>query len=228
MGIEGLLRQLETLIRRITKDMALAVNPDSEMYEEEEALPLDREGYEPGLGLQDDIEADQRDHMEPNPRKPARKRPPEVFLMNTPDRSDLESMIPYILIQFLSGKDTRTSEDKGYDQYATAEVRLLIATYNEDGQAGGLQVLNILERIRTTLLRGIMLGENYTMETPLDYEVYPDDTGRYFLGEMDMTWRIPVIERDSLTVESAAESGDLLASGLIDKEDIWNEANWRV
>lgn len=232
MGIEALMQQLKQVLLRITKDMKLPVNPDSEMYEEQENLPLERaaETWEYPEGP--DIPEDRREEMPENRRREIRYRPPEVYIMSPPDRNDWVSCVPYLIIQFLSGTDTQTSEDKDYKQYATASVRVLIATWNPDGQQGGLQVVDLIERIRTVLLRGVMLMDNYTLQEPLDYEVYTDETGNYFLGEIDMVWTMPTIRRDSLSVEAATESGTLEKSGMIPerkgtKEDIWNEMTLR-
>lgn len=188
MGIDGLLRALKKMLILCTQNMKLKVNPDSGDYEEDFELPLcptdTPEGEEPT--------ANTKPVAEPG-------RPPNVFLMNTPDRSDMISRIPYLMIQFLSGKDKRNA-DIG-DEESTVNIRILIAIYNDDGEDGGLQVLEIIERIRILLQKGRLLDQQYMLQMPFDYEVYPDDTGVYYLGEINMVWSIPRIERTAFFIE---------------------------
>lgn len=182
MGVDGLLQALKKMLILCTQNMKLKVNPDSGDYEEDFALPIYPE------------EA-------PADRKPAAEegRPPNVFLMNTPDRNDMISRIPYLLIQFLTGKD-RKNADTG-DEESTANIRILIATYNDDGEDGGMQVLEIIERIRIMLQKGRLLDQQYMLQMPFDYEVYPDDTGVYYLGEINTVWSLPLIERTEFFIE---------------------------
>jgi hypothetical protein len=39
------------------------------------------------------------------------------------------------------------------------------------------------------------------LQKPLKFEVYPDDTGDYYLGEVEMEWTIPEIKREKFTIE---------------------------
>ena len=234
MGIETLLRALKEVIERVTREMVLEIDPASQRYEELCQMPLEpRHGPEAeDMPEPEDFPEDEdgpggdrADYFDPADLTPERKAgPPEVYIMNLPARSDTTARIPYILIQFLEGKDDRAKEEKHGLKESTVDVRILVALYNSDGQEGGLQVLNILERLRRAFQSGEMLRNNYTLQQPLKYEVYPDDTGDYFLGEMDSTWSIPTVERVMPYIEAAVESGSLISNGILDEsqvESIW-------
>ena len=202
MGITELLTALKTEVMKCLSGMLLEVNPNTGEYEEDHNLPMEPvDEWGPPKRPKDDPEFEPDVPIEcyrPEKTEP-KKRQPEVHLMNLPERSDWYSRIPYVLIQFLSCKDKYNKDEK--DQQSTADVRILIATYCEDGQDGGLQVLEIIERIRIHLQSGMLLDGNYMLQMPFDAEVYPDDTGNYFLGEINMTWSIPTIERAELYIE---------------------------
>ena len=230
--IEILLKALKKVVEAVTEDMYLEVNPNTGWYEETATLPLDPEPEEPERPDAEEPPPEEpkpelwEEDFDPGERETRKQRPPEVYIMNLPDRSDTTSRIPYILIQFLSGRDKRADQENGRDKQSTADIRFLIATYNTDGQEGGLQVLGILERIRFVLQKGEMLESNYTLQNTMDYEVYPDDTGRYFLGEMDTTWSIPTVERTCCSVEEALNAGEYHPEDRIQRKtpkDIWED-----
>lgn len=202
MGITELLQALKSEIKRCLAGMRLEVNPDTGEYEEDHNPPLEpADEWGPPELPEDDPEygADTQAGWERETEKEPKKRPPGVYLMNLPERSDWYSLIPYVLIQFLISKDKYNKDE--HDQQSTADVRVLIATYCSDGEDGGLQVLEIIERIRIHLQSGMLLDGNYMLQKPFEGEVYPDDTGNYFLGEINMTWSIPVIERSEMHIE---------------------------
>ena len=195
MGIDGLLRALKKVLIQCTANMQLKVNPDTGDREEDFQYLIYTEGLD-------------KPEEAPEEKEPTAEagRPPHVFLMNTPERSDLVSQIPYLMIQLLNGKDKRNA-DTG-DEESTANVRILVATYNDDGEDGGLQVLEIIERIRIMLFKGRLLDQQYMIQHPFDYEIYPDDTGVYYLGEINTVWSVPTIERTAFFIEDCLKKGD--------------------
>lgn len=200
MGITELLTALKAVIKKCVEGMALEVNPDTGEYEEDHNLPLEPADQWGTPELPEDSpEYGENGKSEQARQTEGKRRPPGVYLMNLPERSDWISRVPYILIQFLSSKDKYDKEDK--DDQATADIRVLIAVYCQDGEDGGLQVLEIIERIRVMLQSGMLLDGNYMLIKPFDAEVYPDDTGNYFLGEINMTWSVPTIQRTALCIE---------------------------
>lgn len=75
-------------------------------------------------------------------------------------------------------------------------VRIVAATYSEDGSEGATCVLNLLNRIRIALLKDNVIAERYMLKLPLEMIVYPDSTAPYYLGEMMTIWDIPIVESE--------------------------------
>lgn len=125
----------------------------------------------------------------PSEASTASRRAAEVHLMGLPDKEAETSRIPYILLQFINGKD----ED---DAESTCQVRIVVATYSEDGRVGAMDVLNLITKMRIELLKKGVIGDQFLMKKPLEYIVYPEDTKPYFMGEMMTVWEIPDIKRE--------------------------------
>lgn len=122
-----------------------------------------------------------------------KQRAAEVHLMKLPDVEAETKKIPYILLQLLTGQD---EEDKGEPRSSECKIRVIVATYSEDGGEGALDVLNVITRIRMKLLKESVVAERYILKMPLEYMVYPEDTAPYHLGEMMLIFSIPAIERE--------------------------------
>ncbi len=122
-------------------------------------------------------------------------RAPGVYKMKLPDKEAETKLVPYVLLQFLTGKDAQVP---GQPPENECKVRLVIATYSEDGGIGAYDLLNVITRIRTALLKAGMIADQFLLklESPLEYIVYPDDTDPYHLGEMITTWELPSVERE--------------------------------
>lgn len=128
----------------------------------------------------------------PNSEEP-NERPVEVHKMRLPDKEGETKRIPYILLQFLTGKD---EQEEGKSLESECKIRIIVATYSEDGGEGAMDVLNVLTRIRISLLKDGVIGEQFMIKKPLEYIVYPDDTAPYYMGEMLTIWEMPEIERE--------------------------------
>ncbi len=122
-----------------------------------------------------------------------RERAAEVFKMRLPNKDAETMQVPYILLQFLKGTD---KQEEGEPPSSSCMVRIVAATYSEDGEEGGMCVLNLLTRIRSALLRDGIIGERFLLKPPLEMLVYPDSTAPYYLGEMMTVWSIPTIESE--------------------------------
>lgn len=122
-------------------------------------------------------------------------RAAEVYLMRLPDYSAAKKKAPYIIHQAITSKDTQPS---GELEAGVAVVRSIFAVYNDDGQEGGLMLLNLMERLRIRLLREVVIGRRFQLdlEAGLETFIYPDDTAPYYAGEMTTTWRVPGVERE--------------------------------
>lgn len=122
-----------------------------------------------------------------------KERPAEVHKMRLPDKEGETKLIPYILLQFLTGKD---AQEEGQSAESESKVRIVVATYSEDGAEGATDVLNVLTRIRVALLKAGVVGKQFLLKKPLEYIVYPDETAPYYMGEMLTIWEMPEIERE--------------------------------
>jgi len=113
--------------------------------------------------------------------------------MRLPDKNAQTQRVPYVLLQFLQSDD---SQESGDQPESTCMVRIVAATYSEDGEEGALGVLNLLTRIRIALLKNGVIGERYMLTPPLELIIYPDSTPPYYLGEMMTHWKMPIIESE--------------------------------
>ncbi|WP_113673751.1 hypothetical protein [Vallitalea guaymasensis] len=128
------------------------------------------------------------------PSEEQKERPPEVHKMRLPDKEAETKQIPYILLQFITGKD---EQKDGESPESECRVRVVVATYSEDGGEGAMDVLNILTRLRIALLKDGIVGGQFFIKKPLEYIVYPDDTAPYYMGEMLTIWDMPEITREA-------------------------------
>lgn len=127
------------------------------------------------------------------PSEPQKERPPEVHKMRLPNKEAETKQIPYILLQFLTGKD---EQKEGEEPESECKIRIVVATYSEDCGEGAMDVLNILTRLRISLLKDGIVGGQFLIKEPLEYIVYPDSTAPYYLGEMLTIWEMPEITRE--------------------------------
>lgn len=201
MGIENLIDSVCAVLRQIVRGMRLPVNIDNEFNEETADYPPERyEGPECDMDTESgmDSETDETAYR-PKEKGEARWKAPEVFSMNLPERSDTISRVPYLLVQLLSGEDQYDKDTE--DEHAKAKIRIIIATYNPDGEDGGMQVVRIIDAIRIAFQKGRLLNRQYMLVPPMNWDVYPDDTGVFYLGEINMTFSIPEIKRTAVTIE---------------------------
>jgi len=121
------------------------------------------------------------------------KRAAEVHLIRLPGKDAEMQRIPYIVLQYLNGKDAHEPGDR---PDSTAYIRIIVATFSENDSEGALDVLNVITRIRGALLKAGEIGRQFLLRKPLEYLLYPDDTQPYFFGEMMTIWEMPIIYRE--------------------------------
>ena len=121
------------------------------------------------------------------------ERAPELHLMRLPDKEAEIARIPYIVLQYLTGKDEHRPNA---DEDSLCNIRIIAATYSLNDSEGSLDVLNVLTRIRINLLQAGEIGEQFLLKKPLECMVYPDDTQPYFFGELMTVWEMPLIKRE--------------------------------
>lgn len=164
-----LLLELKEFVEASTKDLILQVRPVNN-----KVIP------------KPSSESEKRDE-EP------KTRAPKVYLMNLPDKDAETNLIPYILVQFLTGIDEQKA---GEDPDSECKVRIVVATYSEDKSVGAMDCLNVISRIRIAFHKAGVIGGKFFFRKPLEYLVYPDDTEKYHFGEIMTTWGIPTIQRE--------------------------------
>lgn len=144
------------------------------------------------IALKAIIEECTRDIVLPcRPEKPGAEvtyRPARVFLMDLPKKTDDVNLIPYIIIQVLTGQDEQKDSEKPFSQVG---VRFAVGVYCEDMGEGKLNVLNIIERIRHRLLKREIIGGNFLLMDKIDWAIDPQVEGSYFFGEMLASFELP-------------------------------------
>lgn len=126
---------------------------------------------------------------------PPAPRAANVYLMWLPDPKIADKKAPYILHQLITAKDQQPHGQRPR-RYAT--VRSIFTVYSEDGQEGGLLLLNLVERLRIDLLKKVVIGNRFklNLDAELEFMIYPEDIAPYYAGEMVTNWEIPTIERE--------------------------------
>ena len=125
--------------------------------------------------------------------KNKQSRAPGVYLMQLPTKEEETEQVPYIVLQFVTGAD---QDPKNEPAYSECRIRIIVCTYSDDAGVGAIDVLNILTKLRISLLRSGTLADQFLLLKPLEYIVYPNDTGFYHMGEMMTIWEIPSVERE--------------------------------
>lgn len=118
-----------------------------------------------------------------------KERKVNVHMMRLPDKEAETKEIPYVLLQFLKQEDLHTN---GETPESSGMIRIIVAAYSENSEEGAMCILDLLTRIRISLLKRGVVGEQFLLRPPLEMIVYPDNTNPYFLGEMITNWSMPV------------------------------------
>ena len=95
----------------------------------------------------------------------AKERPAEVYKMRLPTKDAETKRIPYVLLQYIKSTDTQTA---GEPPESSCMVRIVAATYSEDGEGGAMCVLNLLTRIRIAFLRDGVIAERFMLKPPIE------------------------------------------------------------
>lgn len=122
-------------------------------------------------------------------------RSADVFLMRLPDSKAAQKKAPYIIHQLISSRDF---QPEGESESASTVIRSIFCVYNENEEEGGLMLINLMERLRISLLKQIVIGDQFQLdlEAGLETLAYPDETAPYYAGEMISTWKIPAVQRE--------------------------------
>lgn len=141
------------------------------------------------------------------------ERAPEVYLCRLPQSAQYKKKAPYIIHQLVTSTDTHPA---GEQETTQATVRSIFCVYNHDEQEGGLNLLQVMERIRIELLKTQVLDKTFIldMDSGVEYMVYTDDLGDFYGGEMITVWHVPAVEREVFTwkpQEKSMSISDLLS-----------------
>lgn len=123
------------------------------------------------------------------------RREAEVWLVRLPDLASATKKAPYIVLQPVQGED---GQEPGQKRRASAMVRLVFTVYHENGQEGSLALLNLMERVRTALLKNPNIGGQFSLieSEGLAWGVNYDLEPPYYNGEMVGRWTLPAVERE--------------------------------
>ena len=125
-------------------------------------------------------------------------RAPEVHKMRLPEARSYSKYAPYIIIQFVTSDDIQPEAER---TESTANIRMIFVVYDKDEETGALDLVNLMERVRSKLLTKTVIGKKFRLDraTGLKMLVYPSDvadTGPYYGGEMSMVFEMPSVERE--------------------------------
>lgn len=127
-----------------------------------------------------------------DPGTQQKERPAEIHKMRLPRKEDSTKRIPYILLQILTGKD----DTENGQRTSRCQIRIVVATYSEDQKQGAYDVLNVILRIQSELEKVGIIANQFCLQDPLEYLIYPDDLHPYYFGEMITNWSVPEIKRE--------------------------------
>lgn len=118
----------------------------------------------------------------------------QVFIGNPPVKDGVGTKyIPYIILRLLHGADEQI---EGSNEKSTVKVRMIIATRGDNCEESYKAAINVIDRLRISLLKDRVIDRKYTLKMPVEYVVYEDDTGPFTIGEIITTWEIPSIRQE--------------------------------
>lgn len=135
------------------------------------------------------------------PTKPEKKnesaaRAAEVHMMNLPDPSAVRTKAPYIIHQVVDIKDV---QQPGQQDKAFCTVRTVFCVYHSNAEDGGIALLNLMERLRTAMLRKCVLASRYRLDKSAGVQGGPydsEETRPYYLAELISVWEMPAIKQE--------------------------------
>jgi hypothetical protein len=124
-----------------------------------------------------------------------KSRAVEVHIGRLPDTASSTKKAPYILHQIVNSK---TVQEEGSLPETLCVVRSVFCVYNKDAETGMLSLIELMERLRISVLTDIYLADQFELDRDSGLEdlVYPNDTAPYFMGEMLSVWRLPRVKRE--------------------------------
>ncbi|MBP2655888.1 MAG: hypothetical protein H6Q73_3457 [Firmicutes bacterium] len=129
-------------------------------------------------------------------------RAPQVVSGYLPpkDPKDIDGVedFPYVIIRYLS--------DNSDDDGATAQVKVICGVYSDDDQRGWQDLMNVMNAIRTHLLRQMAFGKCFSVELPVKREIPEEQGAPYWEGWFTLEISIPtILEEDDYVKRFFAE-----------------------
>lgn len=109
------------------------------------------------------------------------------FLPPKKRERDSEDDAPFIIVRPVEGSDA--------DNGGMASVAIIFATYSAEDVDGIDEVLQVLWRVRNSLLEKRMLANRYELRLPLDWRVYEEQPHPYWYAAMVTRWVVAQPER---------------------------------
>ncbi len=122
-------------------------------------------------------------------------RAANVYNMQLPEASSSERFAPYIIHQIIETNDEQTP---GNEESSSTLIRSVFCTYNENPEEGSMMLLNLMERVRISLLTDVVIGKQFMLDLSQKVQCapYADNTWPYYLSEMITAWILPPIKRE--------------------------------
>lgn len=132
---------------------------------------------------------------------PLRLRP-NIYLVDLPPRetveadeppydmlpSDVDERWPFIVIRYSDSEDNE-------EGYRTANLELVFGSEGE-GPNGYMDVLHLMEHVRSYLLRETWEGWSFALTRPLNMGFYDEQAEPRWLGWMSTNWHMPSMTRE--------------------------------
>lgn len=122
--------------------------------------------------------------------------PASVYLMRLPDSTVYQKKTPYIIHQVVESED---GQRDGHLTESVLTVRTIFCVYNKDGQEGALQLNELVDRLRVSLLRTRILENRYFLdvtESDMKFIYFTEDIFPYYAGELETVWRGESVQMD--------------------------------
>lgn len=122
-------------------------------------------------------------------------RAPNIFKLRLDNSGEAKKKAPYIVIQHENGASKQPSGENGD---SSVNLRFVFCVYHENEQEGAIALLNVMEKVRTDLLKVVVVGKCFKLdiEKGLEWLIYNEDTAPYYAGELIGTFFMPHIERE--------------------------------
>jgi hypothetical protein len=111
-------------------------------------------------------------------------KPPQVIAGYLPSKDPKSETpdFPFVIVRFAEGTDS--------DEDSRVIIKIIAGTYSEDAQEGWRDPANILQRIRTELMKHRVVGGKFRLEFPLRIEMSEEQPFPEWIGVMTTTWTI--------------------------------------